>query len=110
MKVGDMIRLLPHANVGANDGDHKHGDILTIEYIRHGFAAYPIYTNEKDHVCWSLREVELLNQDEVESHLIGKALTHLREAKKLINIIEGNEGFVMGDSLSEIIEALEHQE
>lgn len=42
--------------------------------------------------------------------LIQKALRHLRIAKACVDELEGDEGFVMGDSLTEVIEALEFEE
>lgn len=43
--------------------------------------------------------------------LLQKALRHLRIAKGAIDAIEREDGgYEMGDSLSEIIEALEHTE
>lgn len=42
-------------------------------------------------------------------HLIQSALDHLRSAKKLVSMME-NTGWEMEDSITEVIEALEHEE
>jgi hypothetical protein len=56
---------------------------------------------------YSTKELILANENPVDP--VETALYHLRKAKVQIAIIEGD-GYVMGDDLQCLIDALEHQE
>lgn len=60
MKVGDKVRVLPHADTqSASDGENKVGDVLTVERIVED-VPHPIYTSVYGKICWAADELEVL--------------------------------------------------